>query len=75
MFPALDTDLILQCYKKYMAYAVETPPTSNQFLLNIENKILDTDFTGDLTALLRPTEVYLLNKAYDLIKTKLIIKI
>jgi predicted nucleotidyltransferase component of viral defense system len=75
MFPALDTNLILQCYKQYIAFAVEAPPTATQFLMNMENKITDTDFRGDIKALLRPTEIYNVAEAYELIKTELINKI
>jgi len=71
----LDTVALIKCYKKYMAFSVNKPPTQKQFLLNMEQKLEDPDFEGDIYALLRPGVEYDQNKAYELIKTKLIEKI
>ena len=71
----LDTSILTSCYKKYMAFSVENPPTQKQFLLNIEKKMQDPDFDGDIYGLLRPGIEYDQNKAYELIKTELIDKI
>ena len=71
----LDTSILTSCYKKYMAFSVENPPTQKQFLLNIEKKMQDPDFDGDIYGLLRPGIEYDQNKAYELIKTELIEKI
>lgn len=71
----LDTDNIVKCYREYMAFSVENPPTQKQFLRNMEQKLEDPDFQGDIYALLRPGVEYDQNKAYELIKTELIEKI
>lgn len=71
----LDTDILIKCYKKYIAFSVNKPPTKAQFLLNIEDKLQNPDFTGDIYALLRPGVEYDQNKAYEIIKTELIEKI
>ena len=71
----LDTSILTSCYKKYMAFSVENPPTQKQFLLNMEKKMQDPDFHGDIYGLLRPGIEYDQNKAYELIKTELIEKI
>jgi len=68
----LDTSILTSCYKKYMAFSVENPPTQKQFLLNIDKKMQDPDFDGDIYGLLRPGIEYDQNKAYELIKTELI---
>ncbi|CAN5759876.1 nucleotidyl transferase AbiEii/AbiGii toxin family protein [soil metagenome] len=70
-----DSDKIIETYHKYMNFSVENPPTQKQFLINMEDKIEDAEFLGDTTALLRPTEKYDDQAAYELIRKKLIEKI
>ncbi len=50
----LDIAVLIKCYKKYMALSVGKPPTQKQFLLNMEEKLQDPDFEGDIYGLLRP---------------------
>ena len=71
----LNTENLINCYKEYMDFAVKRPPTQKQFLSNMEEKLQDPDFEGDLYALLRPGVEYDQSKAYELIKTELIEKI
>ena len=73
--PNLDTDKLLFCYQKYMAFVVGTPPTKQVFLENMETKMKDAEFLGDTMGLLRPNEIYPQEEAYELIKKKLIEKI
>jgi len=70
-----DTSILLQCYREYMKNSVEKPPTKKQFLRNMEEKIIDSEFIGDTKALLRPGENYIPQVAWDLIKTELVEKI
>jgi predicted nucleotidyltransferase component of viral defense system len=44
----VDAEKLVQCYKKYMEYSVDKPPTQKQFLVNIEEKILMKEFTDDV---------------------------
>jgi len=71
----LDTHHILKCYKAYMAFSVKKPPTKKYFLLNMEEKLKDPDFQGDIYGLLRPGIEYDQTKAYELIKKELLEKI
>ena len=71
----LDKDVLIKCYKEYMAFSVDKPPSQKQFLRNMEEKLKDPDFEGDMYALLRPGIEYNQAKAYELIKTELIEKI
>ncbi len=71
----LDAGKLVKCYKEYMAFSVDNPPTKKQFLLNMEEKLRDPDFEGDIYALLRPGVEYEQDQAFDLIKTELIEKI
>ena len=58
-----------------MAFSVDNPPTQKQFLRNMEQKLQDPDFQGDIYALLRPGVKYDQNKAYEIVKSELIEKI
>lgn len=70
-----DRQKIIEAYHEYMNFSVENPPSRKQFLRNMEAKMEDAEFLGDTTALLRPTEEYDDQAAYELIRTKLIEKI
>jgi len=71
----VDNDKLLQCYKEYMKFVVAQPPTQKQFLHNMEDKMADDDFLGDIKSLLRPDEKYDPNKAWELVKTELVERI
>jgi predicted nucleotidyltransferase component of viral defense system len=71
----LNMGKILECYKEYMKFVVEQLPTSKVFLANMEKKIHDPDFTGDIDALLRPGIKFDNFEAWDLVKKELVEKI
>ena len=72
----LDIEKILTCYREYMYFVVGSNlPTQKEFLLNMEEKMLDTEFIGDTQLLLRNGEAYDPQKAYELVKNRLIEKI
>jgi len=71
----IDSKKLIKSYKEYMAVSVDKPPTQKQFILNMEEKLKDPDFQGDIYALLRPGVLYDQNEAYDLVKSQLIEKI
>lgn len=71
----VDVDNLLLCYRKYMEFVVEKPPTQKEFLLNMELKIQDEEFLGDTKMLLRPGEQYDPQKAYEVIKSTLLDKL
>ncbi len=50
-------------------------PTQKEFILNMEEKIKDSAFLRDLTALLRPDEMYHPQKAWDQVRTEIIEKL
>ncbi len=61
----LDKELIIRCFKAYMKQNGNKPPTSREFQLNMKEKMSDSEFTGDLEALLRPGISYKQEKAYE----------
>lgn len=71
----LDYELILKCFEKYMNFSVSRSPSAKEFLLNIEEKENDPDFTGDMEALLRSEIKYDQQKAFDWLKKEIIEKI
>lgn len=73
--PDLDLDKLLHCYREYMKFSVANPPSQREYILNMETKMKDTEFLGDITALLRPELSFDANEAYDLVRTQLIEKI
>ena len=73
--PDLDIDALLHCYREYMTFSVEKPPTQREYILNMEAKMQDSEFLGDTTALLRPDVPYNPQTAYELVKTTLIERI
>ena len=71
----LDTKLIIQCFNKYMQFSVGQAPSQKEFLQNMELKMQNDSFIGDITALIRPDEKYNREDAFELIKKELIEKL
>jgi len=71
----LDTDKIIRCYREYMDFVVSQPPTQKEYLLNMEQKIEDDEFLGDISMLLRTDENYSPQAAWELVKRELIEKL
>ena len=71
----VNTKQVIKCYEKYMSFVASSPPTPKEFLKNMDQKIDDPRFVGDITLLLRPEEEYDHHKAYELVKTELIEKL
>lgn len=59
---------VVRCYKKYIGFSVENPPTKKQFLLNMEEKMQSEEFLNDTKNLLRPGEQFNHEEAYNIIK-------
>jgi len=71
----LNISELIRCYREYMTFSADHIPTRKQFILNMEEKITDPAFLGDLTALLRPDELYNPQSAWELVKTEIIEKL
>jgi len=65
-------DEIIRCYKRYMDFAGNQPPTYKQFVLNMEQKMTDPDFLEDTRNLLRTDKLYNPQEAWELVKKQLI---
>ena len=55
-----------------MEFTNNRPATSREFLLNMEDKMQDSSFLGDINALISPDVEFDMNKAYELVKLELI---
>lgn len=73
--PSLNTDLLIRCYKEYMAFSTGHPPGKREFILNLEAKITDPEFIGDTKGLLRPDLNYDQITALEKVKSELIERI
>jgi len=72
----LDLELIIKCFRQYTEFATgKRPPGKKEFLVNIEEKERDPDFTGDMEALLRPEITYDQDAAFKWLKKELIEKL
>lgn len=66
-------ELIVKCYKEYMAFSLDKPiPTKREFLLNLEKKRVDKEFLGDTVGLLHPNEKYNKDEAFEVVINQLI---
>ncbi len=57
-----------------MNFVVDKLPTKKEFLLNLEEKMSDSEFNSDIHMVLRPGIDYDKNKAFEMIRTELIEK-
>lgn len=71
----INTDKLLKCYRSYMDFSVEKSPSSKEFMLNMEEKMKDRDFTEDIHVILRSEIEYDNHKAYEFINKELLGKI
>lgn len=72
----LDTEAILKCFKKYTSFSTDKrPPSAKEYLINMEEKMQDPGFSGDMEALLRPEIKYDQAAAYEWLQNELIAKI
>ncbi|GHV25061.1 hypothetical protein FACS1894176_02680 [Bacteroidia bacterium] len=71
----VDTDKIVQCYKKYIEFSVDKPPTQKQFLANMEEKITSKEFADDIYSILKKGVEYDNEVAWELVRRELVEKI
>lgn len=68
----LNVEAMLDCYRKYMKFSVGSIPSQKEFIQNMELKLEDAYFVGDIVGLIRPDEAYDHNVAYELVKKELL---
>ena len=71
----VNPDEIIRCYRRYMSFVVAAPPTCKQFIVNMEEKLADPEFTGDTTMLLRPDISFNPEASWELVRETLVNKL
>ena len=69
----VNIEKIIRCFREYIGFVVDNPPTQKEFLRNMELKIQDKEFLDDTNLLLRPDYKYNPIEALELVKNQLII--
>lgn len=65
---------LIRCYKTYMQFSVDKPPTQKQFLINMEEKMTDREFLEDINFILKPGVEYNNDTAWELVRKVLVEK-
>ena len=71
----VNEDDVIRCYRRYMDFVVDQPPSYKQFIINMEEKMADNDFLTDSQLLLRPEVSFNPYDAYEVVRTRLIDKL
>ena len=71
----INTDEVVRCYRRYIGFVADTPPTYKQFMLNMEEKMNDPEFLGDTTGLLRPGLTFDPQPSWDKVHNEFITKL
>lgn len=72
--PDINKKALLQCYHEYMDFVTDEPPTQKEYIKNLELKLQDDEFIGDITALIRPIEKFVQLTAFELVQSELLLK-
>jgi hypothetical protein len=70
----VNTVKVIEAFKYYMKEE-GNDVTQKEFIENMEKKIEDADFRGDMNGLLRNGIIYDINEAYELVKKEILEKI
>jgi len=69
----VNSEKLLYCYFKYIKN--QTSPSSKEFISNLEKKMEDEEFLGDISGLIKPDIKYNHKLAFEFIKKELLEKI
>lgn len=72
---SVDIEKLIQCYKTYIEYSVDKPPTKKQFLVNMEEKMTEKEFLDDIYIILKQGIKYDIVEAWKVVKENLIDKL
>ena len=68
----LDVEKILESYRKYIEFVAERAPSYKEFVQNMELKMRDEEFLGDVQPLLRPEISFDPLQAWPLVYERLV---
>ena len=72
---SVNIENVICCYREYISFVVDNPPTQKEYLQNMELKIQDSEFLDDINLLLQPNNNYNPLEAWELVRKKLIEKL
>jgi predicted nucleotidyltransferase component of viral defense system len=68
----IDVDKVVECYKRNMDFLGYCIPSADEYLENLENKIIDPNFNADIIPFLSQNIDYNVNDAFEVTKKQLI---
>ena len=71
----VDISKLIQCYKTYIQYSVDKPPTQKQFLINMEEKMTDREFLEDIHIVLKPSVEYNNKVSWEVVRKEVVEKL
>jgi predicted nucleotidyltransferase component of viral defense system len=71
----VNVEQLIKCYREYMDFSEGRPPSSKEFINNMDAKINEDEFRGDIIGLLRPIVEFDIDDAYKLIKKEILERI
>jgi predicted nucleotidyltransferase component of viral defense system len=71
----IDCNKIIHAYKFYMNSSNQRYATSREFLKNMDDKMQENEFIGDVIGLIRPEIKFNILEAYSVVRQKLLVKI
>jgi predicted nucleotidyltransferase component of viral defense system len=71
----IDCVQVIEAYRKYIGFSVDKPPTRDEFMMNLENKMTIDSFIHDMDGLLEPGFEYNINKAFKVVVENLVVMI
>lgn len=71
----VNVDKLIYCYKKYMSFDVEKPPSKKMFIANTDEKLQDSNFLNDIHVILRPEIPYDNQLSYAYVKREILNKL
>ena len=71
----VDIEKLISCYNTYLRFSVDSPPTQKQFLINMEEKMTDTEFLHDIHSILKSGIEFNIGEAWVIVRKNIIEKI
>jgi predicted nucleotidyltransferase component of viral defense system len=74
-YERIDVEKILESFRKYISFSTQSAPNRMEYLLNLEKKMTEEEFLGDIVGLLREQVDYNPQIAFNLVRDRLIEKL
>ena len=71
----LDLDRVMTAYDRYLRFVASHAPTYKEYVLNMDEKMLNPEFLGDTTGLLRPMLEYNPQAAWERVRYEIVAKL